>query len=67
MQGRTGTGDANIQVQIGNGTAAAAIITTSVLQTQDPANQRGAANGAISVLNQSLDTGTVWTLSGTLP
>ncbi|RVJ67470.1 hypothetical protein [Sinorhizobium medicae] len=67
MQGRTPTGDANIQVQIGKGTVAAAIISNSVQQTTDPANQRGAANGTISVLNQSMDTGTVWNLTGTLP
>lgn len=67
MQGRTAAGDANIQVQIGKGTVAAAIIFNSVQQTTDPANQRGAANGTISVLNQSMDTGTVWNLTGTLP
>jgi hypothetical protein len=57
----------NLQVQIGVGTVAAALIDNSVLQTTDPANQRGASKGAISVLNQSLDSGTVWTLTGTLP
>ncbi|MDX0256581.1 hypothetical protein GOC32_16635 [Sinorhizobium meliloti] len=67
MQGRTAAGDANIQVQIGKGTVAAAIIFNSVQQTTDPANQRGAAKGTISVLNQSMDTGTVWNLTGTLP
>ncbi len=67
MQGHTGAGDANIQVQIGGGTTAAVLIAASVLATQDPANQRGATKGAISVLNQSLDSGTIWTLTGTLP
>lgn len=67
MQGRTAAGDANIQVQMGGGTVAAAIIFNSVQQTTDPANQRGAANGTISVLNQSMDSGTVWNLTGTLP
>lgn len=67
MQGRTATGDANIQVQIGGGTVAAAMIANSVQRTTDPNNQRGASNGAISVLNQSMDSGTVWTLTGALP
>lgn len=66
MQGRTQTG-VNLQVQIGAGTAAAVLIDDSVLQTKDPTNQKGASNGAISVLNQSLDSGTVWSLTGTLP
>ena len=67
MQGRTAAGDANLQVQIGRGTVAAAMIANSVQQTTDPQNQRGAANGAISVLNQSMDSGTVWNLTGSLP
>ena len=66
MQGRTQTG-INLQVQIGAGSAAAVLIDDSVLQTTDPMNQKGASNGAISVLNQSLDSGTVWSLTGTLP
>lgn len=67
VQGRTATGGVNLQVQIGTETAAAALVAATVLQISDSANQRGGANGAISVLNQSLDTGTVWTLTGTLP
>ena len=67
MQGRTAAGDANIQVQIGTKTAAAAIIANTTLATTDPANQRGVSNGAISVLNQSLDSGTIWHLTGSLP
>src|SRR5437016_4861310 len=67
MQGHTGGGDANLQVQIGTRTASAALIANSVLQTKGPENQRGAANGSISVLNQSLDSGTIWNLTGTLP
>jgi hypothetical protein len=66
MQGRTQTG-VNLQVQIGAGTSSAALIDDSVLATIDAANQRGASSGAISVLNQSLDSGTVWSLTGTLP
>ena len=67
MQGRTAAGDANLQVQIEGGTVAAALIANSVLIITDPTNQRGASNGAISVLNQSMDTGMVWTLTSTLP
>ncbi len=67
MQGRTAAGDANIQVQIGNGTAAAALIANSVQQTQDPANQRGAARASRDVLNQSLSSQTIWNLTGSLP
>ena len=67
MQGRTAAGDANLQVQIGTGTVAAAMIANSVQQTTDSANQRGASNGAVSVLNQSMGSGTVWNLTGTLP
>lgn len=67
MQGRTAAGDANLQVQIGGSTVAAALIANSVLATTDPTNQRGASNGAISVLNQSMDSGTIWNLTGTLP
>ena len=67
MQGRTAAGDANLQVQIGNGTAAAALIASSVQKIKDPANQKGVIKGAISALNQSLDSGTIWTLTGTIP
>jgi len=66
MQGRTTAGGANIQVQIGNSTAAAVVIFGTALQTQDPANQRGVVNAVISVLNQSLDKGTIWHLTGQL-
>ena len=67
VQGHTAAGDVNIQVQVGANTAAAALIATTVLTVTDPANQRGAAHGAVSVLNQSLDSGTIWNLTGTLP
>ena len=66
MQGNTGTA-ANLQVQIGTQTAAVALIANTVQTVTDPANQRGVVNGAISVLNQSLDSGTEWRLTGTLP
>lgn len=39
MQGRTAAGDANIQVQMGGGTVATAMIFNSVQQTADPANK----------------------------
>jgi len=67
MQGHNAAGDANLQVQIGTGTAAAALVAHTALLTTDPANQRGVANGAISVLNQSLDSQTIWSLTGTPP
>gem|GEM_PF-1526353 len=66
VQGRTATG-VNLQVQIGTGTAAAALVDNSVLGTTNPINQTGAKNGAVSVLNQSLDSGTIWHLTGSLP
>ncbi|MCA6384535.1 MAG: hypothetical protein IM605_02505 [Cytophagales bacterium] len=67
MQGHTAEGDANLQVQIGGGTVAAAIIANTVQRTTNLENQRGVSNGVISVLTQSLDTGTVWNLTGSLP
>lgn len=67
MQGHTAAGDANLQVQIGGGSTSAVLVAASVLRITDPVNQRGAANASISVLNQSLDSGTIWTLTGTLP
>lgn len=66
MQGHTATG-VNLQVQIKDGTAAAALIANTALATRDAINQAGVRNGAISVLNQSLDSQTIWTLTGTLP
>ena len=67
MQGQIAGGGANLQVQIGNGTIAAALIDASVMRTMNAANRRGVANGVVSVLNQSMDSGTVWRLGGTLP
>jgi len=67
IQGVTAAGVVNIQVQIGHASVAAALIDPTVLHIADPANQRGGSKGAISVLNQSLDSGTIWTLTGTLP
>jgi hypothetical protein len=66
MQGQTPNG-ANIQVQIGNASVAAAVIAPTVQFINDPINQTGAKNAAISVLNQSLDSETIWHLTGTLP
>ena len=67
MQGQITAGGVNLQVQIGGKTAAAAIIADSVREIADEANQRGAGRAACSVLRQSLDSRTVWTLTGTLP
>lgn len=67
MQGPTSEHQANLQVQIGGSTAACALIATSVQAIADPINQRGGANAAISALRQSLDSGTIWTVTGTLP
>lgn len=67
MQGFTSEGAANLQVQIGKGTAAAVLIASTTWTTTDPKNQIGVQNGVISVLNQSLDTETVWELQGQLP
>lgn len=67
MQGRTTEGEANIQVQIGGNTVAAVLVANTVLTIADPINKTGACNGAISVLNQSMDAGTVFKLTGTLP
>lgn len=66
MQGRTATG-ANIQVQIGDLTVAAALIDDTVLATTDPINRIGASRAGISALNQSMDSGQVWSVTGTLP
>lgn len=35
--------------------------------TNDPANQRGAVNKVVSALNQSLDSGRSYTVTGTNP
>ncbi|UJX41480.1 hypothetical protein K9F62_01915 [Desulfovibrio sp. JY] len=57
----------DLNVQIAGSSVAAALVALTVLQITDPVNQVGGANGAISVLEQSLDTGTIWHLDGTLP
>lgn len=67
MQGRTAAGDANLAVQIGGGVCASAVISHTALIVNNTENQRGVSNAAISVLNQSLDTGNNWTLTGQLP
>lgn len=67
MQGHNAAGWANLQVQIGNRTAACALIAPSIQAIVDPTNQRGGANAAISALNQSLDHGTIWTVTGGIP
>jgi hypothetical protein len=72
MQG-TITGDPvrhNIQAQIngvrGNSTIAHADVSAS-LMTNDPSNQRGVAGKVISALNQSLDSGCSYRVTGTSP
>ena len=67
LQGITSAGEINLQVQIGGSTAAAALVAGGLLGVKDPSNQTGVKNGAISVLNQSLDSGTIWSLGGMLP
>ena len=60
----------NMQVQVngiqGKSTVAHAIIS-STIQTADSANQRGALRSVIAALNQSLDTGNSYTVTGTSP
>jgi hypothetical protein len=67
MQGHTAAGAANLQVQIGGSTAACALVAATIQAMADPANQRGGANAAISALNQSLDSGTIWNVTGSVP
>ncbi|MBD7961983.1 hypothetical protein H9646_16025 [Comamonas sp. Sa2CVA6] len=67
LQGKTANGSVNLQVQIGTATAAAALIAPTVLITADDSHLPGIKKGVISVLNQSLDSGTIWNLTGTLP
>lgn len=67
MQGHNAAGDANLQVQIGSFSCSAAIIANTAQHVQDRMNQVGVANACISVLNQSLDSGTIWHLTGSLP
>jgi muconolactone delta-isomerase len=60
----------NIQVQVngvaGHSTVAHADVSHS-LQTNDPINQRGVVNKVISALNQSLDSGRSYTVTGSIP
>jgi len=67
MQGKTASGASNLQVQVGGGTVAAALVDASVQQTKDAQNQAGVKNAVISILNQSMDSGTIWNLTGKLP
>ncbi|WP_150139094.1 hypothetical protein [Candidatus Enterovibrio escicola] len=67
MQGKTALGASNIQVQIGSKTASTLIISKTALDITDITNQKGMVNAAISVLNQSMDSGTIWNIEGTLP
>lgn len=60
----------NLQVQVdglqGNSTVAHANVSVSI-QTNDPINQVGAKNKVISALNQSLDSGHSYTVTGAIP
>jgi hypothetical protein len=60
----------NIQVQVngikGSSTVAHADVSAT-LMTNDPANQKGVVNRVISALNQSLDTGHSYAVTGTSP
>jgi hypothetical protein len=67
MQGHNAAGAANLQVQIGNSTVACALVAGSIQAMGDAANQRGGAAAAISALNQSLDSGTIWNVTGSVP
>ncbi|MEM8584264.1 MAG: hypothetical protein AAGF87_08345 [Bacteroidota bacterium] len=60
----------NLQVQVNGITGHSTIAQANVcetIQTADKANQRGAAGKAISALNQSLDSGNKYKVSGTNP
>jgi hypothetical protein len=60
----------NLQVQVngvrGSSTVAHALVSDEV-QNDDPANQRGVAHKVISALNQSLDTGCTFRVTGSIP
>jgi hypothetical protein len=67
MQGSTSDGGKNLQVQIGDDTAAAALLAKTVLAEKDATNQKGVANATISALQQSLDSGYVFKVTGSIP
>ncbi len=60
----------NLQVQknglSSSSTVAHANVSVS-LQTTDPINQRGVVNKVVSALNQSMDTGLSYTVTGSIP
>ena len=57
----------NIQVQTGNLTIAHANVSHSMGNITNPENQLGAVRRVISALEQSLDTGHSFTVTGTIP
>jgi uncharacterized protein (DUF2267 family) len=60
----------NIQVQkngINGASTVACAIVSSVIQTNNAQNQAGAKNKVISALNQSLDSGRIYTVRGSNP
>ena len=66
MQGHTAAGAANLQVQIGGQTIAAAVVAATALVAAG-GHQNGVAHAARAVLVQSMNTGTIWHLNGALP
>lgn len=63
---RGGFNWSNLQLQIGNGTCAHAEVSAQTANN-DPQNQVGVMNRAVSALNQSLDNGNTYVVSGTSP
>jgi len=59
-------GNANLALQLNIGVCSSVLLSKEPIQTLDPANQRGVAHAVISALNQSLDTGKLWTVTGSL-
>jgi hypothetical protein len=60
----------NLQVQKNGMDASSTVAHANVsvsLQTTDPTNQRGVVNKVVSALNQSMDTGLSYTVTGSIP
>lgn len=67
LQGRTQNGTVNLQVQIGRHSVAAVLIAPEICTLDVPEHQGIACESVITILKQSLTTGTIWQLSGSLP
>lgn len=63
---RGGFNWSNLQIQIGNGTCAHAEVSAQTVNN-DHQNRTGVRNRVVSALNQSLDTGNTYIVSGTSP